>query len=140
MFFRRFASTSTLPPTIRQLLSSPGTAKDIQVNGWVKSIRRQKKVSFAVITDGSSAQGLQAVLSDASLSKQFVLVSTTLSATTHAYSRLTNGTSVRLSGRLTESRGPGQDHELKVDSLEVLGECHPEVRRYLQCAAAAPRH
>ncbi|KII84260.1 hypothetical protein PLICRDRAFT_46113 [Plicaturopsis crispa FD-325 SS-3] len=109
MFFRRFASTSTLPPTIRQLLSSPGTAKDIQVNGWVKSIRRQKKVSFAVITDGSSAQGLQAVLSDASLSKQ-----------------LTNGTSVRLSGRLTESRGPGQDHELQVDSLEVLGECHPE--------------
>jgi asparaginyl-tRNA synthetase len=70
---RRFAST--LPPTIRQLLTSPTSpSSSIQVNGWVKSIRRQKKVSFAAISDGSSALGLQAVFSDPSLAKGLVFV------------------------------------------------------------------
>jgi asparaginyl-tRNA synthetase len=71
--FRRFASTSTLPPTIRQLLSSPTSpSSSVQVNGWVKSVRRQKKLSFAVISDGSSAPGLQAVFIDPSLAKGLV--------------------------------------------------------------------
>lgn len=41
--------------------------------------------------------------------------------------RLTNGASVRLTGKLTESPGAGQDHELQVDAVEVLGECDPDV-------------
>ncbi|OBZ67426.1 Asparagine--tRNA ligase [Grifola frondosa] len=40
--------------------------------------------------------------------------------------RLTNGASVRLSGRLTDSIGAGQDKELQVESVEILGECDPE--------------
>lgn len=51
------------PPTIRQLLA-PGYAGErsgIQVNGWIKSVRRQKNVEFAVVSDGSSTSGLQAV-------------------------------------------------------------------------------
>lgn len=64
--FRLFASTSALPPTIRELLAGQKSIPDtIHVNGWVKSVRRQKNVSFAVITDGSTAKGLQAVFSDA---------------------------------------------------------------------------
>jgi len=107
---RRFASTSTLPPTIRQLLTSPTSpSSSIQVNGWVKSIRRQKKVSFAAISDGSSASGLQAVFSDPGLAKG-----------------LTNGASLRLTGKLTESPGAGQTHELQVDAVDLLGECDPE--------------
>lgn len=31
------------------------------ISGWIKSIRKQKNIWFAVITDGSSMQGLQAV-------------------------------------------------------------------------------
>lgn len=31
------------------------------MSGWIKSVRKQKNVAFAVLTDGSSAQGLQAV-------------------------------------------------------------------------------
>lgn len=44
---------------------------------------------------------------------------------------MTNGASVRLTGKLTESPGAGQSHELQVDALEVLGECDPEVSRLL---------
>ena len=69
--FRRFASTSTLPPTIQQLLTRPSNNHSIQVNGWIKSVRRQKKVAFAVITDGSRTSGLQAVFNDPSLAKPY---------------------------------------------------------------------
>ncbi|KAG6336386.1 hypothetical protein ID866_2706 [Astraeus odoratus] len=114
MLFRRLASTSAwaLPPTIRQLLSSEqGPATKVDVHGWIKSVRRQKNVTFAVINDGSCPSGLQAVLSNT--------VSNQLSG-------LTNGASVRVSGSLVESRGRGQARELQVDSIAVLGECDPE--------------
>ncbi|KAM6496493.1 hypothetical protein JOM56_006966 [Amanita muscaria] len=61
------SSTYCLPQTISQLLAhhidvqgsqQPAT---ITVTGWIKSIRRQKNVSFAVLTDGSPPKGLQAV-------------------------------------------------------------------------------
>lgn len=128
--FRRFASTSTLPPTIRQLLSSPTrSSPSIQINGWVKSVRRQKKFSFAVISDGSSGHGLQAVFSDPNLAKRFVFVGPAPDEITELC-RLTNGASVRLTGKLTESPGAGQDHELQVDAVEVLGECDQDVGSY----------
>ena len=75
MIARRFLSASTpLAPTIRQLLAQPPRPPSVavQVNGWVKSIRRQKKVAFAVISDGSSDKGLQAVFTDVNLAKQCV--------------------------------------------------------------------
>ncbi|KAH9854186.1 asparaginyl-tRNA synthetase [Lenzites betulinus] len=113
MLASRLLSTAAyLPPTIRQLLARtlPITKDaEIQVNGWVKSIRRQKKVAFAVISDGSSEFGLQAVFTDVTLAKH-----------------LTNGASVRLSGRLTDSPGAGQAKELQVSQAELLGGCDPE--------------
>lgn len=70
MILRRLASATatsasrfSLAPTIRQLLERPpATDNATTVSGWIKSIRKQKNVSFAVITDGSSAKGIQAVL------------------------------------------------------------------------------
>ncbi|KAI0922305.1 hypothetical protein AcW1_003957 [Taiwanofungus camphoratus] len=111
---RRFLSTSSLPPTIRQLLSARVQKQGgppVQVNGWVKSVRLQKNIAFAVISDGTSDRGLQAVFKDVDLAK-----------------RLANGVSVRLCGRLSDSPGRGQDKELQVDSVEVLGECDQAVR------------
>lgn len=35
----------------------------IIINGWIRSCRRQKNLSFAVINDGSNLKGLQVVLS-----------------------------------------------------------------------------
>ncbi|KAG2143075.1 hypothetical protein DEU56DRAFT_793379 [Suillus clintonianus] len=112
MLLRRFASTSTLPPTIRQLLSSlQGTGQEakVQLSGWIKSVRRQKNVTFVVINDGSCASGLQAVLKP--------------DVTPH---NLTNGASVRICGNLVQSLGRGQSYELQVDAVDVLGECNPE--------------
>lgn len=59
---------SSFSPTIRQLLNSPNTLlkgfeskTEVHVCGWIKSVRRQKNVTFAVVSDGSSTRGLQAV-------------------------------------------------------------------------------
>jgi asparaginyl-tRNA synthetase len=75
MLLRRCASTTKLPLTIRQLLSSPqATSQEtkVQVNGWIKSVRRQKNVTFAVINDGSCASGLQAVLKPGTTPDKYV--------------------------------------------------------------------
>jgi len=142
---RRFASTSTrlsLAPNIRQLLanSTPSdTEQTTTVSGWIKSIRKQKNMSFAVVTDGSSPKGLQAVLVKG---KEDEILRRYLSALciplcSHMNGRLTNGAAVRLTGRLVSSPGEGQSHELLVDDkaggqVEVLGDCDPEVSTKFQ--------
>jgi asparaginyl-tRNA synthetase len=66
-------TSARLRPTIRQILGSDvatGSAERVEVNGWVKSIRRQKRVAFAAISDGSTEHGLQAVFADPSLAKR----------------------------------------------------------------------
>ncbi|KAF9050761.1 asparaginyl-tRNA synthetase [Hymenopellis radicata] len=100
-----------LPPTISRLSKAPVNSEElVSVTGFVKSVRRQKRVSFAVISDGSSAQGLQAVFGNNTL-----------------INGVTNGASVRLTGKLVESPGQKQDKELLVEATEILGECDPEV-------------
>ncbi|KAF4615079.1 hypothetical protein D9613_002853 [Agrocybe pediades] len=123
MIFRRLLSTASsskfsLQPTIKQLLSHPVSSQETTiVSGWIKSIRKQKNVSFAVITDGSSPQGLQAVLMKG--------------RDDELLRGLTNGTAVRITGRLVSSPGAGQSHELLVEkdmerNVMILGECNPD--------------
>ncbi|KIY69872.1 asparaginyl-tRNA synthetase [Cylindrobasidium torrendii FP15055 ss-10] len=95
-----------LPPTIAQIPKSGRPGQEISVTGFIRSVRRQKRVSFAVISDGSNASGLQAVFANSSL-----------------VDNLTNGASARFSGKLVESPGKKQDLELAVDQVEVLGAC-----------------
>lgn len=53
---------SALPATIRALLArSTSPSTEVTLSGWVKSIRTHKNVSFAAISDGSTAESLQAV-------------------------------------------------------------------------------
>ncbi|KAH9483840.1 Asparagine--tRNA ligase [Psilocybe cubensis] len=110
-----FPPRLALPPTISHLLAHPPLPiHSTTVSGWIRSIRKQKNLAFAVITDGSAPQGLQVVfLKGLDLQK------------------LTNGASVRVTGRLVQSPGSGQSHELLVDQADagrvaVLGECNPD--------------
>ena len=66
MLFRRFASTTPrrLQPTIGQLLTRDHDPQAVlSVTGYIKSVRKQKRVAFAAVNDGSCPEGLQAVLS-----------------------------------------------------------------------------
>lgn len=62
---RRLFSTSRAHlerVNVARLLSRPTEADSVDVYGWVRSLRRQKKVAFAAIGDGSTLDPLQAVL------------------------------------------------------------------------------
>ncbi|KAH9975369.1 hypothetical protein BGW80DRAFT_1436562 [Lactifluus volemus] len=102
--------SSRLGKTVRQVLASKPDKETIQVHGWVKSVRLQKRIAFAMIHDGTTSKSLQVVFQDPKYAKV-----------------LTNGTSVRLTGVLASSPGSGQDSELHAESVEVLGACDPEI-------------
>lgn len=69
--FPRCSSTST-QRTIAQILSTsqpslpssqaPQTGETLLLNGFVRTVRKQKRVAFAAIGDGSSLQTVQTVL------------------------------------------------------------------------------
>ena len=54
-------SLTQLGRTIRQVLASKSVEEKIHVHGWVKSVRFQKRVAFAMIHDGTTPKCLQAV-------------------------------------------------------------------------------
>jgi asparaginyl-tRNA synthetase len=54
-----------LRPSPSQLLSarpSPSDGQSLTVNGYVRTVRKQKRIAFAAIGDGSTLQTVQAVL------------------------------------------------------------------------------
>ncbi|KAI7853107.1 asparaginyl-tRNA synthetase [Circinella umbellata] len=109
---RRFYTTESpfSSPTIRSLLLANNkhnneTDESVTVHGWVRSVRKQKQISFANINDGSCVKGLQAILNPEQAEK------------------LNTGTCVELKGTLVNSPGKEQGKELQVNSINVLGEC-----------------
>jgi len=58
--------------TIRQVLASNSNDEIIRVHGWVKSVRLQKRIAFAMIHDGTTQKGLQVVFQDPTHGKVLV--------------------------------------------------------------------
>ena len=48
--------------SIASVLQRGLDAQSVSVNGWVRSVRKQKRIAFAAVSDGSTAESLQAVL------------------------------------------------------------------------------
>ena len=66
---------SGLPATIRALVSrAPACTTDITVQGWIKSVRQHKNVSFAAISDGTTSQSIQAVFKGDVNAEQYVQI------------------------------------------------------------------
>ncbi|KAF2641408.1 asparaginyl-tRNA synthetase [Massarina eburnea CBS 473.64] len=109
----RYGSTLS-PPTIATLLRQtppplatlqpPSSGETLTLNGFVRSVRKQKRVAFAAIGDGSSLQTVQAVL------------------TPEQADGLSTGMAVAIGGRWTPSRGSEQSHELQAETVRILGE------------------
>lgn len=90
--------------------------QSIQVAGWVKSIRKQKNISFVDINDGSHIHSLQVIL-DESATTDYAQVIDTIKV----------GCSLRVQGNLHESPGQKQPIELRGKSVEVIGTCPTEM-------------
>ncbi|MBU4317340.1 MAG: asparagine--tRNA ligase [Proteobacteria bacterium] len=87
------------------LSSSPGDA--ILAMGWVKTRRDSKDFSFIELNDGSCLSNLQ-VIADHSL-KNFDVIRT-----------ITTGSSIKVHGILSLSKGSGQKYEVQAKEIEIL--------------------
>src|SRR5690606_6430646 len=95
---------------IHELLASRDFGKEVLVKGWVKTFRNNQ---FIAMNDGSSIANLQAVV-DFSKTDEALL------------KRIHTGTSVAVTGELVASQGKGQQVEIKVSKLEILGDSDPD--------------
>ncbi|KAF1928810.1 putative asparaginyl-tRNA synthetase Slm5 [Didymella exigua CBS 183.55] len=82
---------------------SSSESETLTVHGYVRSVRKQKRIAFAVIGDGSTLSTVQAVLSP------------------QLAEDLSTGAAVTVTGKWTPSPGGKQSHELQVEDIRVLG-------------------
>ena len=80
----------------------------VTANGWVKTRRDQKGVSFAQLNDGSCFADLQVVIDTGTIPDDIM-------------KHVTTGACVRVVGELTASLGGGQSVELKAKEIYVFG-------------------
>jgi asparaginyl-tRNA synthetase len=95
---------------IKELIATPPTGQQVIVQGWVRTLRNNQ---FIVINDGSTLQNIQAVI-DFNNTDEALL------------RRITIGACVSVTGELVPSPAKGQPVEVKVKTLEVLGDSDAE--------------
>lgn len=95
---------------IKELLSMDAQGQEVLVKGWVRTFRSNR---FIALNDGSTINNIQAVV-DFENTDENVL------------KKINTGASLAVSGQLIPSEGKGQKVEIKVDSIEILGEAHPD--------------
>ncbi len=95
--------------SVRDLLAREGAGGRVSVQGWLRTARHSKNVSFLEVSDGSCFAGIQ------------VVAAPDLSNYEDAVAKLTTGCAVRASGELVDSPGKGQRYEIHADEVDVVG-------------------
>jgi asparaginyl-tRNA synthetase len=95
---------------IREILARGEPGAQLRVQGWLRTARHAKELSFLELSDGSSLAGLQLVASPELLNYESEI------------KHLRTGCAVAASGTLVESPGQEQRVELRVSELERVGE------------------
>ncbi len=97
---------------IKELLNRESAGGQVLVQGWIKTRRSSKAVTFLHVNDGSTLRDLQVVV-DETLPDY------------HLVDSLSTGCSVSLEGTLVDSPGKGQKYEVQVSKLDILGLADP---------------
>lgn len=100
--------------SIRDINSSEAISGQVSVQGWVRTHRQSKSVSFIELNDGSAVKGLQLVIEP------------TLESYANVASRISTGAAIKASGELVASPAKGQKFEMKVSDILLVGEADPE--------------
>lgn len=80
--------------------------QEVELFGWVKKIRDQKKFGFIELNDGSFFKGLQIVFEDNLENFEEI-------------SRLSISSTIKVRGKLVKSEGKGQALEVKAETVEI---------------------
>ncbi|MCL1796131.1 MAG: OB-fold nucleic acid binding domain-containing protein, partial [Clostridia bacterium] len=102
--------------TVRELYArTPDSAlADIQVSGWVRTVRDSKSFAFVALSDGTHFKPLQIVLEESALNNY------------KEVARLNVGSAIEAVGTLVPTPGMQQPFELKAERVTVVGGSSPE--------------
>ena len=92
------------------ILESSKVGDNVLVKGWVRAFRSNR---FIQINDGSTIKNIQAVI-DFEKIEDILL------------KRISVASSISVSGEIVESQGSGQSIEIKVNSIEIIGDANPD--------------
>jgi len=87
---------------------------EVNIKGWVRTVRNQKTFTFVEVNDGSTLSNFQ-VIADPEIPNYKKLSE-----------ELTTGTSVSIDGTVVESPGKGQTVELQAKNIQIIGKCDSE--------------
>ena len=87
--------------------------KTVILSGWVRNHRKQKEFGFIDFSDGTCFKHLQLVYKDSL--KDFEEIT-----------KIKIGSSIEVSGKLIRSEGAGQEFEIEVERIKLLGDCPDE--------------
>lgn len=92
------------------LLQGRASAELISVSGWVRSFRSNR---FIAMNDGSTIKNIQCVVDFENFDEETL-------------KKVTVGAAIEVTGELVESQGQGQNVEIQVSQINILGEADPE--------------
>ena len=95
---------------IKNILKNKKIGDTTSICGWVKTFRSNR---FININDGSCIDDLQCVVDLDSFNKNIL-------------SQIHSGSSLNIKGKIVESQGRGQNVEMHVESIEILGLSDPD--------------
>lgn len=96
--------------SIKTILEQGEVGQKKVIRGWVRTFRSNR---FIAINDGSTIQNIQAVVDFEKIDEQLL-------------KRITTGAAIEVEGELVASQGKGQNIELLVHQVSVLGDSDPE--------------
>lgn len=96
--------------SVKELLKGDVLHQEVIAKGWVRTFRSNR---FIALNDGSTINNIQCVVDFEKLEEETLR-------------RITTGAALKISGTLVESQGKGQNVEIQVKSLDVLGDSDPE--------------
>lgn len=88
--------------------------KEVNIKGWVRTVRGQKSFTFIEVNDGSTLSNLQ------------IVVTPEIADYDTLIPQVTTGASISVKGTIVESPGKEQALELHATSLELIGKCDAE--------------
>jgi asparaginyl-tRNA synthetase len=97
---------------ITDALQLTSLGEEINVKGWVRTRRGNKKVGFVALNDGSTINNIQIVIDIAQFGEEFL-------------KPITTGACINVNGRLVESQGVGQTVEIQATEIEIYGPADP---------------
>ena len=84
--------------------------KKVTLNGWIRNHRKQKEFGFIDFSDGTCFKHVQLVYTDKL--EDFDMIS-----------KIKIGSSIEVTGKVKKSEGSGQEFEISVQRIKLIGDC-----------------